>query len=101
MEMGGDATRECAMPTDEEIRAGASLLGTCASFADLKLSKKSHSMSKRAWYVFGLTAAALLAMTGPKAIKETPPQLENVGVQEPFPDWRLVTERNPYMRSER
>jgi hypothetical protein len=58
-------------------------------------------MSKRAWYVFGLTAAALLAMTGPKAIKESPPQLENVGVQEQFPDWRLVTERNPYMRSER
>lgn len=70
-------------------------------FADLELSKKSDSMSKRAWYVFGLTAAALLAMTGPKAIKESPPQLENVGVQEPFPDWRLVTERDPYMRSER
>jgi hypothetical protein len=60
-------------------------------------------MSKTAWYAFGLTAAALLAMTGPspKAIKESPPQLENIGVQEPLPDWRLVTERNSYMRSER
>ena len=84
------------MPTNEEIRAG-----NVRVFADLELSKKSDSMSKRAWYVFGLTAAALLAMTGPKAIKESPPQLENVGVQEQFPDWRLVTERNPYMRSER
>jgi hypothetical protein len=60
-------------------------------------------MSKRAWYTFGLTAAALLAITGPRpdAIKETPPQLQNVGVQEPPPDWRLITERSPYMRSER
>jgi hypothetical protein len=60
-------------------------------------------MSKTAWYAFGLTAAALLAMTGPspKAIKESPPQLENFGVQEPLPGWRLVTEHNSYMRSER
>jgi hypothetical protein len=60
-------------------------------------------MSKRAWYAFGLTAAALLAMTGlsPNAIKDAPPQQQNVGVQEPLPDWRLVTERSPYMRSER
>jgi hypothetical protein len=63
-------------------------------------------MSKSAWYALGLTAAALLAMTGRPgpnldAIKDSPAQWENVGVQEPLPDWRLVTERSPYMRSER
>jgi hypothetical protein len=60
-------------------------------------------MSKSLCYTFGLTAAALLAMTGPSpnAIKDAPPQLQNVGVQEPLPDGRLVTERSPYMRSER
>jgi hypothetical protein len=60
-------------------------------------------MSKSVWYAFGLTAAALLAMTRPSlnAIKDSPAQRENVGVQESLPDWRLVTERSPYMRSER
>jgi hypothetical protein len=60
-------------------------------------------MSKSVWYAFGFAAAALLAMTrpSPNAIKDSPAQWENVGVQESFPDWRLVTERSPYMRSER
>jgi hypothetical protein len=60
-------------------------------------------MSKSFWYAFGLTAAALLAMTrpGPDAIKDSSAPWENVDVQESRPDWRLVTERSPYMRSER
>lgn len=77
--------------------------GTRRSLADLELLKKPNPMSKSVWYAFSLTAAALLAMTGPspKAVKDSPAQGESVGVQEPFPDWRLVTERSPYMRSER
>jgi hypothetical protein len=80
-----------------------SLFGTCASFADLEPSKKPNSMGKSVWYAFGFAAAALLAMTrpSPNAIKDSPAQWENVGVQESLPDWRLVTERSPYMRSER
>jgi hypothetical protein len=85
------------------FRLSGSLFGTCASFADLELSKKPNSMRKSVWYAFGFAAAALLAMTrpSPNAIRDSPAQWENVGVQESLPDWRLVTERSPYMRSER